>query len=63
MHFSQPTLVSISNHGLSGSTYVILRDTFDICAGAEEAALARDHREDGVGVLIERAQRRNGVLD
>jgi hypothetical protein len=66
VHFSQRTL---SPHHQPTTvpaefqTYVIVRDTFDICAGAEEATFAREHREDGVWVVVEGAQPRNDVLD
>lgn len=47
----------------SGTTYIIVCDTFDICTSTKEATFAGDDGEDGVWVLIEVAERRNGILD
>ena len=38
-------------------------DTFYVCARTEEAAFAREHGEDGVWVLVEKAECGDGVLD
>jgi hypothetical protein len=55
-------LLAISTTG-PGTTYVVVRDTFDICTCAEESTLASEHSEDCVRVLIETAKRGDGVLD
>jgi hypothetical protein len=40
----------------SGSTYVIVSDTFDICTGAEEAPLTGQYGEDCVWMLVETSE-------
>jgi hypothetical protein len=40
----------------SGTTYVIVSDTFDICTGAEEAAFAGQYGEDCVWMLVETSE-------
>jgi hypothetical protein len=38
--------------------YIVVRarNALDVCAGGEEASLAGEHGEDGIGVVIEVAQ-------
>lgn len=46
----------ISNFCHVMTTYFVRGDTFDVCARAKEAALACQHCEDGVWVIIEDAE-------
>jgi hypothetical protein len=46
-----------------GCTYIVRRDALDVCARAEEAALAGEDGEDGIRMLVEDAQGRDGVFD
>lgn len=58
---NHPFPYSTSIHSTTYRTTV--SDTLDICAGGEEAALARQHCENRVWVLVQHTQRGDGVGD
>ena len=60
--FAQRMLLPISTTH-SGVTYIIVCDTFDICASTEKTTFSSDHGEDGIWVIIEKAKCGDGVLD
>lgn len=47
----------------SGTTYVIICDTFYIRTSTEESAFSSEYGEDGIWMLVQGAKRRYGILD
>jgi hypothetical protein len=52
--YISPRIISL--HTPLRLTYIVASDTFNVCAGREEAPFAREHGEDGVWVVVEFAQ-------